>query len=412
MKKYNKTKSNVNENIVDDQTRMIQKDEVKQKKSSLPPKNKKDKKNKKTKEKTYVSVILSFVQSILYIGFIVGVSYFLAINIVKIANDVFAFKKDESVNYTITLNQYSNIDTIANELEENNIIEYANVFKLYSKLRKDNGKFLTGSIALNAGMDYDTIRDNLKYETVEVKDVRITIPEGFTINQIIDLLVANGIGEKDKYIDVINNYDFEFDFLPAKESLDPNRDYRLEGYLFPDTYDFAPKESEVEVINKFLRNFKVKFEQQYYARAKKLNMSIDEVITLASIVEKEAKIATDYELIASVFHNRLNSTAFPRLESDATINYFLDKPTTDITQEMLDMNNPYNTYRIKGLPPGPICNPGYEAIAYSFYPESTKYYYFVSQYDGTTYYSTNYAQHQKNIAKVKKFNDSYKNSDN
>ncbi len=324
------------------------------------------------------------------------------------ANDVFAFKKSDDVTYTITLGEYATVDQIATELESNGIIEYASAFKLYSKLRNDNGKYLTGEIELNSQMDYDTIRDKLKYKSVEVKEIRITIPEGYTCEQIIDILVSYGIGEKEEYKRVINNYDFEYDFLPAIETISEYRDYRLEGYLFPDTYDFTPLESEVEVIDKFLRNFKVKFEEQYYSRAQKLGMSVDELIILASIIEKEAKIPTDYELISSVFHNRLKSSSFPRLESDATINYFLDKVSVEITQEMLDIDNRYNTYKYEGLTPGPICNPGYEAIAYSFYPESTKYYYFVSSFDGTTYYATNYSQHLKNKATVKKANEAMK----
>lgn len=391
--------------IPDGETRAISSGEIKQK-TVKPPKGKNEKKTKKKGNKdTYVSAIISFIQCILYIAFIVGISYYVATTLVKMANDVFAFKKENDVSYTIVLGEYANVDQIATELENNGIIEYADVFKLYSKLRKDNGRYLTGAIELNSQMDYDTIRDKLKYKSVEVKEIRITIPEGYSCEQIIDLLVKNGIGEKEEYINVINNYDFEFDFLPAVEAMDSDRDYRLEGYLFPDTYDFTPLESEVEVINKFLRNFKAKFEQQYYARAKKLGMSVDDVIILASIIEKEAKIATDYELISSVFHNRLKSNSFPRLESCATINYFLDEPTIDITQEMIDMKNPYNTYRYEGLPPGPICNPGYEAIAYAFYPESTNYYYFVSSIDGTTYYATNYAQHLKNTSIAKKANE-------
>ena len=391
-------------------TRPIASGEIKQK-TVKPPKQKgakRIKKDGKLNKDTVLSDVKSVLQCVFYVAVVIGISYFLATNLAKWANDIFAFKKENNVTYTITLGEYANLDQISKELENNGIIEYAEVFKLYSKLRKDNGRYLTGQVELNSQMDYDTIRDKLKYKTLEVKEIRITIPEGFSCEQIIDLLVANGIGDKEEYKRVINSYDFEFDFLPAIESISDKRDYRLEGYLFPDTYDFTPLESEVDVINKFLRNFKVKFEEQYYSRAKKLGMTVDDVVILASIIEKEAKIATDYELISSVFHNRLKSSSFPRLESCATINYFLDEPTIDITQEMIDMKNPYNTYKYEGLPPGPICNPGYEALAYAFYPESTNYYYFVSSIDGTTYYATNYAQHQKNIATARRVNEAIK----
>lgn len=365
----------------------------------LPGKKIKDK-----KPKASTAIILNLLQCVLYIGAVVLVSYLLATNFIKMANDVFAFKKDDDVKYTITLGEYATLDQIADELGHNKIIKYPSIFKLYSKVKKDNGRFLVGSFELDSSMDYDTIRAILKTKRVELNDVRLTIPEGYTVDQIIDMLVEKNIGSREKYVDVINNYDFKYDFLPAMENIRSDRTYRLEGYLFPDTYDFSPTESEVEVISKFLRNFKTKFEAQYFEKARKLNMSVDDVIILASIVEKEAKLATDYELISSVFHNRLNnSRAFPRLESNATINYVLKEHTNEFTQQMLDLDNPYNTCKFQGLPPGPICNPGVDAIAYAFYPEKTSYYYFVAnESTGETLYASNYAQHQSNVAKVKR----------
>ncbi len=363
---------------------------------------------KKKQDKNKKSIIVSFLQCFIYLALIVGVSCFLAVTVINMGNDIFAFKKDASVKYTITLGEYANINQISKELEKNGIIENAGLFRFYSKLKKDNGRFLTGSFELNAGMDYDTIRATLKNQVKAIDDVRLTIPEGFTVDEVIDLLVSNNIGTRERYIEVINNYDFKFDFLPAMETIDPDRTYRLEGYLFPDTYDFTPLESEEEVLSKFLRNFKSKFEKQYFEKAKKFNMSVDDVIILASMVEKEVNNTADYELVSSVFHNRLNSKSFPKLESDATINYFLPTHADIITQEMLNTVNPYNTYLYEGLPPGPICNPGYEAIAYAFYPEKTNYYYFVSQNDGTTYYASTLSEHQNNVAKARRANEAAK----
>lgn len=359
----------------------------------------KENKFAKFMDKKSVGIVISILQCVLYICVIVFVSYYLATYIIGVANDVFAFNK-EPVEYTITIDENSTVSSIANDLAKNNIIDYPSVFKLYSKLRKDNGVFLLGSFTVNASMDYDAIRSTLKYKKSDVSDIRLTIPEGYTVDQIIDLLVENNIGTRQRYVEVINNYDFKFDFLPAMETLNPDRDYRLEGYLFPDTYDFNPTESEETVISKFLRNFKNKFELQYYDKAQKLGMSVDEVIILASIVEKEAKFDSDYEQISSVFHNRLNhSDKFPRLESCATINYFLEEHATVVTDEMTAIENPYNTYLHDGLTPGPICNPGAEAIAYAFYPDTkSKYYYFVSSNDGETLYAATFAEHQKNIA--------------
>ncbi len=387
--------------INDGQTRAISSGEIKQKTGKMP-KAEREKKQKKNGKKTYISVIISFAQCILYIAFIVGISYFIATTLVKMANDVFAFKKDKDVSYTIVLGEYANVDQIAAELENNGIIEYAEVFKLYSKLRKDNGRYLTGSIELNSQMDYDTIRDKLKNKSVEVKEVRITIPEGFSCEQIIDLLVSKGIGDKEEYKRVINTYDFEFDFLPAMEAMDDDRDYRLEGYLFPDTYDFTPFESEVDVINKFLRNFKTKFEDQYYLRANKLGMSVDDIIILASIIEKEAAQKEDFGKVSAVFHNRLAQGM--KLESDPTAKYTDGATNMVLTAEQVNTETPYNTYVITGLPAGPICNPSPEAINAALYPDESyiaeKYLYFCSKdpANGELHFSRTLDEHERAVA--------------
>ena len=364
---------------------------------------------KKTRKPQHpaVTVTINIFQCLFYIIFVVGLSVYLGVNIINIANDVFALKKEEA-SYTITLNENTTITEISEKLEENKIIKYGKVFELYcTLLRKDNGEFLTGDVEINSSMDYDAIRAKLKYKNTETKVVRLVIPEGYTVEQIVDLLVSNGIGEKNKYIEVINNYDFEFDFIPAIEALKDGRTYRLEGYLFPDTYDFATNEKEETVIYKFLSNFQRKFEKEYYNRAQELGMTVDEVLTLASMIEREVRIATDYELVSSVFHNRLKSNTLKKLESDATINYFLEEHTKDLTAEHLSIDNPYNTYMYEGLPPGPICNPGVEAIAYAFYPVTTKYYFFVSQDDGTTLYAETKAQHEVNKEIARRANESY-----
>ena len=140
---------------------------------------------------------------------------------------------------------------------------------------------------------------------------------------------------------------------------------------------------------------------------------MDQIITIASMIERETKIHNEYEIVSSVFHNRLNSRAkYPNLESDATVVYAIQIATGErvgeLSTEDLNIDNRYNTYRYEGLPPGSISNPGYEAIASALYPESTKYYYFVSSLEGETFFATSYSQHQANIEKVKKLNEEYR----
>lgn len=165
--------------------------------------------------------------------------------------------------------------------------------------------------------------------------------------------------------------------------------------MFPDTYDFFTDESEISVINKLLSNFDVKMESVYYDRADELGMSVDEVIILASIIEKEAVHASDLSLMASVFHNRLKKGM--RLDSDATVMYALPERKTSLTKQDLEIDSPYNTYKRTGLTPGAISNPGIEAINAAFYPDSTNYYYFFSLKSGDTVYSTTYDQHSSRL---------------
>ena len=205
------------------------------------------------------------------------------------------------------------------------------------------------------------------------------------------------------------------------------RRYRLEGYLFPAKYDVYRDSSEIAVIDKMLAAFQANFTETYSDRLTELDMNMDEIVTLASIIQAEARYSSDMYYISGVFHNRLNNSAtFPKLDSDATVLYALiDEalPTDRLSQESpydskyehkaeltkddLQVDNPYNTYRNNGLTPGAICNPGLEAITAALYPEDklmetrgVKSYYFVAGIDGYSLYGANQTEHDNNIAKV------------
>ena len=239
--------------------------------------------------------------------------------------------------------------------------------------------------------------------------MRITIPEGYTVDEIINLFTENGIGTREGFIEAINNYDFDFDFVRALDEADlTGRTYRLEGYLYPDTYEFYKSSSEVTVIYKMLNRFDVIFSEDFYEKAAEHGYSVDQIMTLASMIEKEARYANDYETVSSVFHNRLNNSDFPRLESDATIMYAIQvrdgERKSSLTGEDLNYDTPYNSYMYEGLPPGPIANPGYEAITCALWPAKTKYYYFVSDNYGNTYFSRTNREHEAAKEKVAKIN--------
>ncbi len=334
-----------------------------------------------------------------YIVLVVAISAILAVNIINIANDVFAFVKDDTP-VIVTIPEGADTKLVAKILHDNGLIEYPGIFKSYVNGKiKDSiyltGEYKSGEFELNPMMNYDKFISTLSVYTQSVRQtVRVTIPEGYTVDQIIDLLIEKGVGQREDYIDAIENYDYNYKFV---KEIKPNEDrkYRLEGYLFPDTYDFFTDEKEISVINKLLSNFDKKFDDEYYARADALGMSVDQIITLASIIEKEGKYAEDLAGISSVFHNRLAAgSPIRRLQSDATVMYALPERKTSLTSEDLKVDSPYNSYTNDGLIPGSICNPGLDAINAAFYPESTRNYYFFSTKDGHTVFSQTNAQHE------------------
>lgn len=380
------------------------------------------------------SAAIGLFKTLVYLVCVIGISIFLAVNIIHIGNDVFAFVKDD-IRTTVTVPKGASLDEVAQLLKENGIIRYPWVFKLYARGKIDDSAYYTGEfnsgdirflfenekntesnvdesdsaysdyVADSAGedksrlpMSYDRILSLVAQTDYKTRDtVRVTIPEGYTVDEILDLLIANGVGERDKYIDAIQNYEYNYRFVTEldKNTATDGRKYRLEGYLFPDTYDFFTDENEISVINKLLSNFDAKMENVYYERADELGMSVDEVIILASIIEKEALHAADLSIISSVFHNRMKQGM--RLDSDATVVYALPEHKSSLTKQDLAIDSPYNTHIHTGLTPGAISNPGIEAINAAFYPDSTNYYYFFSRKNGDMVYSTTYEQHSSRV---------------
>jgi len=347
------------------------------------------------------NTVVSVVKAVIYMIFVVVVSVFLAVAIIMIGNDVFAFvKPDTAVNVTIPEN--ATFDDITDILAQKKIITYPEVFRLYGKLKEEEGPYVAGDYVVTPMTSYGDLMDAFKPQPKSGTS-RITIPEGYTTDEIIDLFVSYGIGTREGYEDVIQNYDFDYWFLDELEEngVSQDRIYRLDGYLFPDTYDFYNNSSEVTVLNKLLRRFDQLFTNEYREQCQIMGYSVDEIITLASLIEKEAGSAAEFFNVSSVFHNRLkNSAYYPRLESDATIVYAVQHETGERPRLVdTDYDTPYNTYLYKGLPPGPIANPSASAILAALSPAQTGYYFFVS--DGSvTYFSETKTQHDQYIADI------------
>lgn len=228
------------------------------------------------------------------------------------------------------------------------------------------------------------------------KTVKVTIPEGYSQSQIFELLVSKGVTSsvEDLY-KVSEEYDYSYYPLISQIEENVNRCFRLEGYLYPDTYEFYRLSKPQDAIGKFLRNGEVKISQEDRDRAASLGYSVDEMLTIASIIEKEIGDNSQQAMVSSVIHNRLNQNI--KLQMDASINYIENYVKPYITGDVDRYNSFYNTYKSPALPSGPICNPGKSAIQAALYPADTEYLFFVSDKEGKYYYAKTYEEHKQNL---------------
>ena len=313
----------------------------------------------------------------------------------------------------IVIDSTMNVDDIAETLHENGIIEMPWLFKTYINMNDEAEGFLDGEYTVNSTMSYSNIITLLKTVRQYTNTVTVMIPEGYNAQQIGQLLEENLVCRADDfekyYRSKLEKYDFE-----EQITVTENRFYALEGYLFPDTYEFyviddLPDKPSMDTsqyakqaAEKMYSNFQNKITKKMYARAKELGMTFDEVVTLASIIQKEGTNEENMANISSVFHNRLeNMYEYPHLQSDTTDNYIEDVLRPNIPSSSLalyeNVITAYDTYSCEGLPAGPICSPGLEAINAALYPAETDYYYFLSSSDGVFYYASTVEKHEQNI---------------
>ncbi len=298
---------------------------------------------------------------------------------------------------------------IASQLLDKGLITNSAVFTMLSKFNGFDGGYISGTHFLTPNLSYDEIMYMLCQDPEVIK---ITFPEGMTYVEIKQKLLDSGLEfDPEKLDECMNSQNLfvDYDFVAAIEPND-KRDFILSGYLFPDTYYFDMNASEEEIVDTFLRNTKIKLDQyeDLYARAKKMNMTLDQVITLASIIQKEAN-RSDMRTVSCVFHNRLNSSdpGMQKLESCATINYLreldgLDKVWAADNPADRMRESAYNTYLYAGLPPGPICMPGIDAITAALYPTDENYMYFCATgIDGGSAFAVTAEQQAANVEKYR-----------
>lgn len=254
-----------------------------------------------------------------------------------------------------------------------------------------------GKYQLSQSMSVEEIVQVIASGQIYTERVKVVIPEGYEVRQIIDKLEEAGLIDRAVFEDELVNGEFDYPFIAGID-----RSTRLEGYLFPATYQFAKDITEHQIINQMLSAFDKAFDQSYYEKAKAMNMSVEEVVTLASIIEREAMVAEERPIVSSVFHNRLVKPM--RLQSCATVQYILGERKEVLSIKDTQIDSPYNTYRNDGLPPAPIASPGKAALEAALNPAQTDYLYFVTTNngDGSHYFSRTLEEHNAAIKKSKK----------
>lgn len=293
----------------------------------------------------------------------------------RLADDVLALTRpDEDV--VVSIEESDDLDSISAKLKDVGAIEYEWLFKLYCKVTKSENYFDPGVYTINLTYDYHALVNYLMATQGDRESVTVMIIEGADCYDIFDLLEENGVCSRKALEQAAANYEFDYDFLKGLPYGETNR---LEGYLFPDTYEFYLNDEPENVINKFLRNFDNKMDEEVMAAVEASGYSLHEIITMASIVEGEAANDEERPNVASVMFNRLNNWDNPLLGMDSTVFYGAMLEGTSFSVEL---DSPYNTYLYPGLPEGPINNPGMNSIRAVLYPKETDYYYFATATDG------------------------------
>lgn len=344
-----------------------------------------------------------WMKALIVLAVVLGISVFLAIFALASAQDLFGLnQKDMEIEFTLPPEQ--SMSQIAGLLKDQGIIDQPLTFRIYAGLKNNADDFLPGDYALNSNMSYDEIM--VKFRTPnggKKEEISLMFPEGMTLKDIAEKLEENDVCKANELYEYLEEGDFPWEYealadVPQKE----NRFRRYEGYMFPDTYIFYKGMSPEAVSRKFFSNFNNKIAGELSDEIENSGMTVDEVITMASLIQREAASVNDMKMVSSVFHNRIENPQvnLPRLESDPSIHYVEDdiKPFMEIKNQ--SMYDDYNTYKCNGLPAGPICNPGMDAIKAAMHPEDSDFFYFLSDRDGKFYFAKTRPEHDANIQKA------------
>lgn len=300
--------------------------------------------------------------------------------------------------FTLYIEENWSISKIADYLYENGIIEYPKLFTQYAKLRVGDGSVYPGDLDVMPSMSYADLIDSLTKVRDAHPTVTVTFIEGSTIDDCAKILEENGVCGAEEFIFAFNSSDCGYDF-ETHISSSGLKYYKCEGYLFPDTYEFYVGDSAANIVKKIKERTAEIMNQEFIAACQESGHSLEEIVTMASILQLESGSAEEMPKIASVFYNRLSHPdIYPRLQSNTTEKYIDNVIKAGSSLEFQEMFDAYDTYVCQGLPIGPICNPGAEALNAALYPGESDYFYFCSDDEGKFYYAETYAEHEQNVA--------------
>lgn len=364
--------------------------------SAKPPVSPNAVKKKRKKSKKSLSTWIT-------IAAIALVTVIITVSATTTINDILNISKsDEPIEVYIPENVST--DEVIDILHDEGLIDRPGMCKMfysfYSKLRKfKTPEYASGYFDLTATMGLEGMLNTLHVNRSE-KTIKITFQEGWSTTKIFSKLEENGICGKSYLVSALQKANYNFDFIKELKSVDDEGRYLLlEGYLFPDTYNFYADTNASAVIEVFLQNFNSKWTKEYSDRAKELGYSMDDIIKIASVIQREAGTKSQMKSISSVIHNRLNNNlSYPTLSCDSTADYIKNDVVAAVGEGKANgYMKYYDTYVCQGLPSGAVCNPGIDAIEAALYPEDTDYYFFMHDASGGIHLSKTFDQHQANI---------------
>ncbi len=342
-------------------------------------------------------------------------------------NDMLAADRKDGKEVTIEIPENASLNYVTDLLASNDIIKNEGFFKLYATITKSTSGFVRGSYQIKTNLDYQAIISYLQTNTNRTDVVEVQFIEGLNIREYAELLEKNDVCSASEFLNACNSDDFDEEFTFLSEIKNKSgRYYKLEGYLFPDMYYFYKDEDVDSVIRKMLNNYEKKlyhtksrvegFDKRVTLeeRAKAAGMTVDEVLTLASVIQAEAADVDDMYMVSSVLHNRLSTVdsdgispygdmGLMQLQLDSTVYYPYKSKSQIPISERNAFKSKYDTYEINGLPPGPICNPGSDAIDAALSPEESDYYFFCHKAatvdePAQSYYARTNEEHEQNLA--------------